>query len=154
MSKELPKNSINVSSLSEFRNKNPIEVVTLPSGLVVKLRKPSVTRMATMGNLPTQLLSFLDKNGNNPSEESLKKPENLQMLLLMMKYMIIDVFVEPKVSMTGTNEVLGIDELLESDIEFLQKWINQGVESLKTFRTESEQPDGAGSNLQEVSQTA
>jgi hypothetical protein len=126
-----------VTSAKEFRQKSQKasegELVTLPSGAVVKLRKPSLTGLLKKGLVPAHLLSVAMGSGEDKklTADDLKKGVELTDFILM------EAFVEPKlVRENPTEDEICLDDLTDEDRFHVQAYAQGGASDLNSFRKE------------------
>lgn len=111
------------------------EQFTLPSGLVMRLRRVSLMDLATQGEIPAPLVGLV---------ESLLQRDSVELSLeefgqygrvtgLVAKAAAVD----PPVADEADGEHLGVDELPMADRIAIFNWANGGVRSLRPFRPEA-----------------
>lgn len=133
MSKELPEN-LTVSSLSDFKSKSQSgELVQLPSGLVARLRKPSLSRMLREGKIPMELAQSVMGMQNQPTGKM--DLEKLKENLGVVDIWVAEAFIEPKVALEGE---LTVSDLSDEDYEFVSRYVQGEAQKLNSFRTEAD----------------
>ena len=110
------------------------ETLTLPSGNVVKARRPSLFLMMKRGILPTHLyktaMSVTDGTNTDPAA---MKPEDLKSYFDFFMIYVVEAVVEPKIILKGdpkSGEV-SIDEFTDDDMFAVFKGVNALPESTK-----------------------
>lgn len=139
MSTESPEN-VAVSSAQQFKQrrleKERGELLTLSSGLVVRVRRPEVSRLISKGLIPANLVQvFLNVQGKQTDN---MKPEDLEKLLQFQRVVAEYSFVEPVVTESPDYSAgqISIDDIDESDLEDVWAYVNGGLTAVESFRTE------------------
>lgn len=128
----------NITSAEEWQQG---EIVTLPSGRVVKLQRPSLVSLITSGVFPNQLLvaarSVLE--GKAPEYSDEKLPEYLK----VVEIAVAQAFLEPKCISEGTPEAgeISISWVSDDDKTFIMRYLQRGLEAAEKFRRE-QRPGG------------
>lgn len=136
MSQEDPKN-LTLTPVSEIKKKSR-ELVTegvlteLPSGIVVRLGRPSLTKMLKDGVIPGNLVqaSLKQMQGSVPMTEKEIK-ESIEVVELL----VMSAVKEPKIVQgdPADNE-LSIYELTDEDRGFIFQYVQSGGTDLTPFR--------------------
>lgn len=138
MSKELPE-SLELTQASEIKRlreeREQGVPVKLPSGIVVLIKKPNISKLIENGDIPSELLSLALGKENietgNFDADSVQK--GIRMMNLMVKYSL----VSPKVVENNPKEdEILIDDLSEDDKAFIVGEAQAEVGKLKSFRKE------------------
>jgi hypothetical protein len=129
---------LQVTSAQEFRKKTEElkegKIVTLPSGNVVKLCKPSITSMLKNGLVPNRLLSVALGSKTDTTQLT---PEDLKKGMELIDFIIMQAFVEPKmVEKDPQDNEITIDDLTDEDRTFVQTYAQGGASDLNSFRNE------------------
>lgn len=136
MSMEKPEN-LELTPTSEIRNlasqREQGVLTRLPSGIVVMLRQPDLSKMILEGIIPNDLLSLATGTEASTSFD----PKNAKRGLELMGIIIKNSLVSPRVvdENPQDNEILASD-LSEADRAFIVNRGQEGVASLKPFRRE------------------
>lgn len=127
--------------------------ITLPTGPIVKVRKPKLLDMFASGQIPGELINL----ARNKTEDELNKkiegnPEARKKTLEMMNAVVKAAFVEPKIvdEPDYDKQEIHVDDLDMSDKLFVYKIAMGGTEELKKFREQSDLQD-TGSDSKPVS---
>lgn len=143
MSKETPEKDAPLQEQSvadikkQLQARREGELVKLPSGLVFKLKKPSISRLLEDDVFPQELVSIaikMDSNTNEPKsrEEYLKSLEVIDTIVLRAA-------VSPRV-VKSEDEVddksVWLKDLDDQDKVAIYLYVQTGVKPLKSFRTE------------------
>lgn len=143
MSKETPEKDapLQEQSVAEIKKKLAArrdgELVKLPSGLVFKLKKPSISRLLEDDVFPQELVNIaikMDSNINEPTtrEDYLKSLEVIDTIVLRAA-------VSPRVVKTEEevdDKSVWIKDLDDQDKVAIYLYVQTGVKPLKSFRTE------------------
>lgn len=141
MSKETPENTApqeqSVADIKAMLQKKVDgELVSLPSGLVFKLKKPSISRLLEDNVFPNDLVATaikMDSNTNEPAnrEEYLRS-------LQVIDTIVTHAAVVPKV-VTNKDEVsddsIWIKDLDDQDKVAIYLFVQTGVKQLNSFRS-------------------
>lgn len=140
-----------VSNAQAFRKKKLAEdegsIIELPSGLVVKVKRPSVPHMIKAGKLPASLAAAqfrLQTQATQPSDKDIERIYQFQLKIVEL------ALLEPRVEATpdyDKNEI-SIDDIEAIDLDAIYAWVNGGNEALERFRT-----DGTGLSARPSSET-
>lgn len=105
----------------------------LPSGIVVRLRQPELSKMILDGVIPSELLGVATGVEGSSSIDPKNARKGVQLMNLIVRHSL----VEPKVvdENPQENEIL-ISDLSEADKSFIVNKGQQEVASLKPFRKE------------------
>lgn len=129
-----------VSNAQAFRKKkleyDEGTIIELPSGLVVKVKRPSVPHMIRAGKLPASLAAaqFRVQTGGESSDKDVERIYQLQLKIVEL------ALIEPKVTATpdyDQNEI-SIDDIEPGDCDAIYAWVNGGEEALAKFRNNGE----------------
>jgi hypothetical protein len=113
------------------------EVVELPSGLFVKIRRPSVTALIKQKHIPSDVAAAMQNVG--PGKKM--NPDDMTKYLDLVDLISVHSFVEPKVCPNGQQPGEGeitaemIDDI---DKQFVMNYVQSGVTDLTPFRTVAE----------------
>lgn len=123
-------NGLKPTSLEELREANRKtqegELVTLPSGLVLKIKRPSISKLLRDQKIPQSLVGAAIRmtNGRDTSSAS-ELAENIK----LMESILAQAIVEPE-GMTQED----IENLSDEDKGTCFLYIQQGVADLDSFR--------------------
>jgi hypothetical protein len=135
--------------LSEWRKAKSEGIKhTLPSGLVVRLRRVQLMDLASQGQIPAPLMGaageLIESGKTDLTLENW--PHFEEVFNLVAKSCIID----PPVVVKGDDQHLGIDELSASDKLAIYNWANQVLAAVLPFREKRNGDEGAGHAGQEI----
>ena len=132
------KKPLTVSNAQAFRKKkleyDEGTIIELPSGLVVKVKRPSVPHMIKAGRLPASLAAAQFRMQTSNSEASDKDIERLYQLQLKIVELTL---IEPKVTSQNPDYEAGeisIEDIEPTDCDAIYAWVNGGDEALSRFR--------------------
>ena len=102
--------------------------VTLPSGAVFTLRRPSLDTWIASGRMPqTFLKAMLEAQQATPATQVIFSAEEQMDGIQFVRDLVCYACVSPKVSANPTSEdVLDIAELSAEDYAFLSQWVQTG----------------------------
>lgn len=141
MSKATPENKApKEQSTAEIKKllqaKRDGELVELPSGLVFKLKKPSISRLLEDNVFPNDLVATaikMDSNTNEPADR-----EEYLRSLKVIETIVVQAAVVPKV-VTKEEEVddesIYIKDLDDQDKVAIYLFVQTGVKQLNSFRS-------------------
>lgn len=138
------------NSPQDFKKKaGTNQLIELPSGLFIKVRRVTLQALLTRGKVPNSLLDIVRKavdEGETPEENSFGKDLDIDQLTEMMD--LVDVVTcdsarEPRIYAIPEDEereedVLYVDELDTEDKMYIFRWAVQGVSDLESFRKQSD----------------
>ena len=158
-----------VSSLGDFKKKRGA-VVTLPSGLSMRLSSPGMTAFLQSGMVPNSLMTVITEaisSGKQPdmSNVDMANEEDLNAMLSMIDVVTCRCAVEPRVHPIPTpneddvvpdrdEELLYVDELDDYDKLFIFQWATGGTTDVERFRSELDEHVGALSDVKDVQPVA
>ncbi len=155
----------NVSSAADFKAKKG-QVVTLPSGLSMRLSSPGMTAFIQSGMVPNSLMATITEainKGKQPdmTQVNLENQEELNGMLHMIDVVTCRCAVEPRVHSIPEDEdedrdadLLYVDELDDYDKLFIFQWATGGTTDVERFREELDQQVGAVSDGTVISSPA
>ena len=126
------------TAASEFRKRAEARdlgnVIELPSGLFVSIKRPSVTGMIKSGHIPADVASSLQ----NVAPGQPMQGNDMKQYLKLMDLIVVESVVSPKVVLEnpGTDEVL-VSDFDDLDKQFIMNYVQSGVADLTPFRTQS-----------------
>lgn len=127
-----------VSSLEQIKSsieeRNTPEVVEFPSGMVLKMRRPSITQLLKEKKIPQPLISAA--LGMAGKEKGFVKTDIASENVKLSEYLLFVSIVEPE----GITEEM-VENFSDLDKEYSFSWIQKGVEQLKSFRSVKGSPD-------------
>jgi len=141
MSKATPENQApKEQSIADIKKllqkKRDGELVELPSGLVFKLKKPSISRLLEDNVFPNDLVATaikMDSNTNEPADR-----EEYLRSLKVIETIVVQAAVVPKV-VTKEEEVndesIYIKDLDDQDKVAIYLFVQTGVKQLNSFRS-------------------
>ena len=154
MSKEQPENkTLAVTSVGEIKDraKKTIHegtVVELPSGICVKLARPSLGTMIKEGIIPANLVQTALRQISGTSAISISQVKDS---IKVTEFIVIQAIKEPKVVLKDPADgQLEISDFTDEDRGFIFNYVQTGAMDLEPFRSEQSSRT-SGSNLQKVS---
>jgi hypothetical protein len=139
-----------VSKADEWRKKSREAAVEeaadleLPSGMVIRARRPGPTLLASYGHLPMTLASAA--RGPVPIAE-LQQRQNVNTdFLTFMRDLLVYCVVEPAISLTPTPDQIHPRDVADDDAMYVIEWAMRGSEaaSLATFRAKRRHGSAGG----------
>lgn len=143
------------SSASSFKKARKGRLLTLPSGLIAKVKRVELQTYILKNDVPNPLMAIIheaiSKGKGIDMEKALGVDKGeLDLEKLAEMYEIVDnlmvaMFVEPKVEPAPEDEkdrdddVVYPDDIDEEDKMFLFQWSMGGTEDIATFRLEAQQ---------------
>lgn len=140
MSTEQPENKA-VSTALDFKKKREArdsgDILTLQSGLTVRLRRPEISKLIARGFIPAQLVQRFMNLKPETSKGNIK-PEDIEALLELQTLTTKYALLEPKIvdEPNYENNEISIEDLDTEDIEEIWAYANGGVEEVAKFRQE------------------
>jgi len=108
------------------------QMLTLPSGMVVKARRPSIEALMVKRRLPDSIArEFLSnaKRGANLEQIAARMEEQgveSSKLIELLRFLVCAALIEPRVVdrevAADDDEQINIDDLPDADLEYLYKW--------------------------------
>jgi hypothetical protein len=138
-------------NLSEWREKRKGEKFTLPSGLDVTLRQCDVLDLAAQGDIPTPLLSIVNRLMGETVELT---TENAGEFGDAIGLVVKACLIEPLVADEPDDEHITIEELSIKDRLAIYNWANAGASILEPFRPEDGKPVGTEARLERIRKAA
>lgn len=126
---------LRVTSLEELKAIAQGEVVELPGGLVVRLKRPSMLALASSGRIPNALLSTATEmfvSGKQSKAKNESDDDTLKNMFKLCSVMAEAALAEP--SMADLRSV-GY-ELTDEQLIAIFNYTQRGVKGLATFRQE------------------
>lgn len=127
-----------VSNAQAFRKRkleqDEGEIIELSSGLVVKVKRPSVPHMIKAGKLPASLAAAQFRIQTGAGRETSDK--DIERLYQFQLKMVELALIEPKVTQKPDydNNEISIEDVTEADSNEIFAWLNGGLEALDRFR--------------------
>jgi hypothetical protein len=117
------------------------ELQTLPSGNVVRLKRPQLSGMIRRGEIPNPLLQAAG------AMEAGQLPDDMAQAVELTDLLVSLAFVEPTIALEDPADGdLPIDKLTDADKGFVAAWIKRDVAAMARFRGERPGADrGEGS---------
>jgi hypothetical protein len=132
-----------VSRLSEWRRAQAEgEEYTLPSGMVMRLRRVGLLDLAMGGKIPPPLVGLVDTLLQR--EEVKLTLEEFERYGEVTALVVKAAAVDPPVADKADDEHLGLDELPMTDRLSIFSWANVGVKPLRPSRPEAVESAGGG----------
>lgn len=145
------------TSAADWKKKSAGELVELPSGCVMRLRKIGMQTLMSMGIMPNSLMSIVQKGLDKGSGragmdeemalELISDEKKVREIGEFMGKMVIAVAMEPKIHplpkmVDGVeveerdDDLVYIDEVVEEDRMFIFQLITGGTTDIESFRKE------------------
>lgn len=150
MSRELPENNSAeepqdvpqaVSAVSEFQKRAQDRTVgtliTLPSGVVVRVARPSVSKMIAMGHVPSDVAQVIMSGNAEKASQSVGTKEFTK-LMELQEIIAVHAVLEPKVVQGVANYDEGqisVEDLTDEDLSTILLYVQKGVTDLASFRS-------------------
>ncbi len=152
-----------VSSAKEWREKGRgTEVITLPSGVSVEIKKPDLMDLVFAGTIPLSLANSMETMGKRMVAGQMTD-EDIQEIGRLMNDVLVALSINPKVvhdgqltKSTESENVISVNEIMFSDkFDFFQKIMKVGGESkaLLPFRGVKQSPASGGGSRKVRSKT-
>jgi hypothetical protein len=132
-----PENQKQVSDVAAFKKRAQAnahgEVLELPSGLSVKVRRPSVTALIKTGHIPADVAAAMQ----NVAPGKQLQGNDMKKYLELLDLIVLNSVVEPKVVASGqqADDAISVDDLDDLDKQFVMQYVQSGVTDLTPFRT-------------------
>ena len=136
--------------LQEWRQRG--ELVTLPSGLEVKLRPVNVLDLAVSGKIPAPLMEKLQPLISGKGKELEVSLETFEVLGPALNELAKAAAIDPPVADDPDDDHLGVEELPAMDRLAIFKWAHEasGAAKLEKFRAGQEQSVAAAQSGKRV----
>lgn len=136
MSREEPQN-LTVTPISDIRKKSEErklgEIISLPSGINVRLRRPDLIPLLKEGKISAELISTLQEQASDHAPRDL---DGILKNLEAVETILLHAFVEPKLTLSsepGEGEI-SIDDLTDEDRGVAYLYAQAGIKDQKFFR--------------------
>jgi hypothetical protein len=131
---------------ASWRKPGREEVHTLPSGNVVRLRRPQIMGMARRGEIPNPLIPAAIELLEGPSKPAAERTgDDTKRSSTFLFWLCQQAFVEPRLVEENAKEgELTYDDLSDDDVEWVLVWANAPAAALEPFRDERAGDDGGG----------
>lgn len=136
MSKEKPQN-LTVTSASDIRKKaeerKKGEVIALPSGINVRLRRPDLIPLLKEGKISAELVNTLQEQASGKAPKDLKEVlKNVE----AVEAILLNSFVEPVLTLNTEPQEgeISIDDLTDEDRGVAYLYAQAGIKDQKFFR--------------------
>ena len=147
MSTENPENAkqLQVTNAADFRKRrderNKVETIELPSGLVVELKRPSIDKLIRAGHIPADVAVSVQRL--NGQDSKALKGEELKEYFEVIDLITEHSFVSPKIKKGELSDAeydegfISIDDVEENDKVFIMTYVQSGNKDLSKFRLQS-----------------
>jgi len=111
--------------------KGDVLEIEMPSGAIWKYLPVEIKQYAVSGQLPMHLLTKLDSVRNSPQKE-LTQDEIMQLGIAAMSItrdVMLNNLIEPKITLTETDESITPEMILPEDFEFFMNFIVRGSQA-------------------------
>lgn len=142
------------TSVAEWKKKNQVPLLELPSGMVMRIRKVGMQTLMSTGIMPNSLLPLAQKavakgQGEAPvmSEDDMiqmiQDPKAVQDIVVFMDKMVCIVAAEPEIhplpkdGVERDDDLLYVDEVAEEDKMFIFQVVTGGTTDVEQFRQEA-----------------
>jgi hypothetical protein len=108
------------------------EILELPSGLIVRIKRPKLAVMMKNGIIPSDLLNMsLDVTTGKTSSN----PADIQKAIQVMEIILMNSFIEPRLveKIAGEGEI-ALEDLTDDDRAFAFAFVQSGRTGLERFR--------------------
>ena len=113
-------------------------LVELPSGAVVRCKRPSIGKLIAEGHIPTDVAAVLfDQEESKPGKQARVNPKEMPKLLNLQRYIAEQAVVEPAIVENpdyDKNQV-SIDVFDDADLSFIMQFVQTGNKDLALFRS-------------------
>ncbi len=129
-----------VTPASEWRKLREGELLSLPTGRVVRVRRPQIEELLLSGKVPNPLLSkVLGLTGNDVVDDSTLPPEQqierFKAYLLQMKALFELALVEPRLSDDpDDDEAILFTDLTPEEKDAIVDWLYGPMKAVQGFR--------------------
>lgn len=110
------------------------KLIELPSGIVIRVGRPSLATMLKTGKIPASLVSAAVKQmqGSTPMTQ-----KELQESIEVVELILLEAVKEPKLvrENPAENEIC-IDDLTDEDRGYIFQYVQSGALDLKPFRSQ------------------
>lgn len=138
---QAPEQPTAVTSAADFKKQSEARkagvMLTLPSGAVVRVGRPSVNKLIAAGHVPSDVAAVIMQGGNkNASNLGAKE---FAKLVELQRIVTLHAVIEPKVVDGEANYDEGeisIEDLTDDDQSAILIYVQSGVTDLSKFRSE------------------
>lgn len=129
-----------ISSAQQFKQAREAreagDILTLASGLSVRIRRPEVTKLIAKGLLPATLVQGFMSLQGKPQDKM--KAEDLEMILSFQREVAKHALVSPTIADEPDydKDEISIDDLVAEDLDEVWAYVNGGLEGVELFRKE------------------
>jgi hypothetical protein len=121
-------------NINEWRaKKEEGEKFTLPSGLVVKLKRVQLLDLAQRGEIPTPLVGLADQLLNQDQTVTIESFEKFGPIINLI---ISACMIEPKIADKPSDDAITAEELTAADRMAVYGWVNEILVRVRPFRDE------------------
>lgn len=108
--------------------------LTLPSGMVIRARRPDPLQLAAWGAMPASLVGPASRNG--AGEPAALSGQDMQQVAALYRDVLVWCCVEPRIALEPAEGEIHPREIPEADWRFIVEWALrvEEAESLRTFR--------------------
>jgi hypothetical protein len=141
--------------LSEWRA-GKFATFQLPSGLVVKLRKPTMTDLLLTGQLPPGIAHLADEasKGGGDSVDVAVIMQNAEEMRVMLDVMAKLAIVDPEIADVPDDDHITLSEISGDDKMAIFNFVNGGSQEVRPFRVGEDEPASAPRRRRSVRETA
>jgi hypothetical protein len=136
--KEKPEN-LKPTPASEIRRRareviSEGKLIELPSGIVVRVGRPSLANMLKSGKIPANLVSAAVKQMQG---STLMTQKDLQESIEVVELILLEAVKEPKlVRENPAEDEICLDDFTDEDRGFIFQYVQSGALDLKPFRSQ------------------
>lgn len=143
-----------VSSAAEFKKRRQGEMLSLPSGLVVKAKRVELQTMIMQGSVPNPLMETVSAALEKGQKADISKMvgvdegkidlDMVNDMYEMVNAVVMESVIDPKVHPVPDDEgdrdddLLYVDEFDDTDKMFMFQWASGGTSDLEQFRLEAD----------------
>lgn len=139
-STETPTQTATVTPAAEFAKKREErlkgKVITLPSGVSVRVRRPSINNLIASGHVPSDVAAVLM---SGQSSQAVQGTKEFSKLVQLQKIVAKHAVIEPKIvdgEPNYGNGEIAIEDFTDEDLTSILIFVQSGVADLGKFRKE------------------
>jgi hypothetical protein len=132
---EVKSQASSAQQFKEFREKRlQPHTLTLPSGLVVSLKRPSIKILISSGVIPDAIAGKIMNMDKDTSGKTVIRPQQMHDIVEFQKIVATHALVSPKVvdQPDYDNNEISIDDIDADDQDAIMSFVVEGVEADKT----------------------
>lgn len=145
-----------VSSAADFKKQREArekgDILTLQSGLTVRLKRPDVTQIIAKGLIPANMVQrFMNLQGK---DETAVKAEDIEAVMIFQRAVAKYALMQPTVvdEPDYDQDQISIDDLESGDLDEIWAYVNGGISAVELFREKRTSGVSARPNSEAVSE--